>query len=69
MSEWLREAADELETAHLVLDSPRVNPAPGGAEFTLAARIAHTFGTPGKVDVSAAWAYADVVRGLKEGER
>lgn len=43
MAEWLIEAASELTTAHAVLDElgvPRINPAPGGAEFTLAARIA-----------------------------
>lgn len=39
---WLREAADELENAHAVLDGddvPRINPSTGRA-FTLVARVA-----------------------------
>ncbi len=42
MQEWLVEAANELAGAHAVLDVqdvPRINPDPGGVEFTLAARI------------------------------
>lgn len=45
--DWLREAADEIHNAHVILDTmgvPRINPAPGGAEFTLAARIAYLGG-------------------------
>lgn len=43
---WLREAADEMENAHRVLDGaevPQVNPETGRG-FTLAARIAYSQG-------------------------
>lgn len=44
LTAWLREAADEIDNAHRVLDGcgiPRTNPASGN-ELTLAARIAYT---------------------------